>query len=321
MHRRLRALATPVLLLAALALAGCSAVASATNSATASGRTASGKLEVVATTNVWGDIAATVGGGHVAVTSLISDPSIDPHEFQADARDQLAIAKAAVVIKNGGGYDDFANTMLAAANNAGANDAGVSNAKRIVLDAVQLSSKKASGAAGLNEHVWYDFPTVQKVADRLSSAFAQLDPKNATAYKQNAAAFNAKLAELVTQEGVLRTKYAGEGAAITEPVPLYLLDAIGLVDKTPQKFSEAVENNTDVAPSVLNDMLALFSEHAVRLLAYNEQTTGAQTEAVLTAAKNAGVPVVPVTETLPAGKTYLSWMSGNLDAVAAALSK
>ncbi|HEY5222546.1 MAG TPA: zinc ABC transporter substrate-binding protein [Microbacteriaceae bacterium] len=301
----------PAVILAALALAGCSGVASAANSSTASGRTASGKLEVVATTNVWGDIAASVGGDHVAVTSLISDPNIDPHEFQADARDQLAIAKAAVVIKNGGGYDDFANTMLAAAGNP----------KRVVLDAVELSGKKASGAAGLNEHVWYDFPTVEKVADRLSSAFAQIDPKNAAVYAQNAATLNTKIAELVTQEGALKAKYAGEGVAITEPVPLYLLEAIALVDKTPQKFSEAVQNNTDVAPSVLNDTLALLSGHVVKLLVYNEQTTGAQTDAVLAAAKNAGVPVVPVTETLPKGKTYLSWMSGNLDAVAAALSK
>jgi len=311
MFRKLHVFAVPAVILAALALAGCSGVASAANSSTASGRTASGKLEVVATTNVWGDIAASVGGDHVAVTSLISDPNIDPHEFQADARDQLAIAKAAVVIKNGGGYDDFANTMLAAAGNP----------KRVVLDAVELSGKKASGAAGLNEHVWYDFPTVEKVADRLSSAFAQIDPKNAAVYAQNAATLNTKIAELVTQEGALKAKYAGEGVAITEPVPLYLLEAIALVDKTPQKFSEAVQNNTDVAPSVLNDTLALLSGHVVKLLVYNEQTTGAQTDAVLAAAKNAGVPVVPVTETLPKGKTYLSWMSGNLDAVAAALSK
>ncbi|WP_308466684.1 metal ABC transporter solute-binding protein, Zn/Mn family [Rathayibacter soli] len=320
--------AAPALLAALLAtavvLTGCSAGASAAPSET------SGTLSVVATTNVWGDIAATVGGDHVTVTSLISDPNIDPHEFQADARDQLAIAKANVVVKNGGGYDDFANTMLAAAgNNAAGNSAtggsapgnsAAGNSKRIVLDAVQISGKKAHGSAGLNEHVWYDFPTVEKVATQLSSAFAKLDPKNATVYVQNAGALNAKIADLVTREGALKAKYSGQGAAITEPVPLYLLNSIGLVDKTPQKFSEAVENNTDVAPSVLNDTLSLFSEHAVRLLVYNEQTTGAQTDAVLAAAKSADVPVVPVAETMPKGDTFLSWMSGNLAAVAAALN-
>jgi zinc/manganese transport system substrate-binding protein len=58
----------------------------------------------------------------------------------------------------------------------------------------------------------------------------------------------------------------------------------------------------------------------VKLLAYNEQTSGPETEKVLSAAKSAGVAIVPVTETLPSGKDYMSWMTSNLDAVAKALA-
>jgi zinc/manganese transport system substrate-binding protein len=99
------------------------------------------------------------------------------------------------------------------------------------------------------------------------------------------------------------------------------LEAAGLVNKTPEKFSEAIEQESDVSPVVLNETLALFSEHQVKLLAYNEQTTGTATERVLDAAKKAGVPVVPVTETLPAGKHYIDWMQGNIDAIGKALAK
>jgi zinc/manganese transport system substrate-binding protein len=42
---------------------------------------------------------------------------------------------------------------------------------------------------------------------------------------------------------------------------------------------------------------------------------------VLDAAKSHHVPVVPVAETLPEGKTYLTWMRANLDAIGAALQK
>jgi zinc/manganese transport system substrate-binding protein len=294
---------------AALTLAGCASGASADPASTGSGT--GSVMNVVASTNVWGDIAATVGGDHVKVTSIIDDPDKDPHEYEADARNQLAISKASVVIENGGGYDDFVNTMLKSAKSD----------SRTVLNAVDISGKNASGANELNEHVWYDFGTVEKVVDKLSATYAKLDKKHAAAYTKNADALKSKLDALESRESDLKTKYAGLGASITEPVPLYMLDAIGLNNKTPEKFSEAIENDSDVAPTVLKQTLELYSSHAVALLAYNEQTTGAQTEAVLKAAKDAGIPVVPVTETLPSGKTYVSWMTANLDAVAAALNQ
>ncbi|MEO8907559.1 MAG: zinc ABC transporter substrate-binding protein, partial [Microbacteriaceae bacterium] len=245
MKRKLRACAVPAMLVAVLALAGCSAGVTAATTAAAEAA-ASGKLSVVATTNVWGDIAESVGGDHVAVTALIDDPSIDPHEFQADARDQLAIAKANVVIENGGGYDDFAGTMLAT----------VKNPKRVTLNAVDLSRTTQSLDGSINEHVWYDFPTVTRVVEALRGTLATLDPAHAAAYQANASALTTKLGALEASTADLKAKYAGKGAAITEPVPLYLLNAIGLVDKTPTKFSEAIENGSDVAPSVLRETLA-----------------------------------------------------------------
>jgi zinc/manganese transport system substrate-binding protein len=104
-------------------------------------------------------------------------------------------------------------------------------------------------------------------------------------------------------------------------VPLYLLDAVGLRNKTPDEFSEAIEEDSDVPAKVLNETLALYSGHQVKVLAYNAQTTGPETEKVLAAAKQNNIPVVPVTETLPAGKDYVGWMSGTLNALGAALGQ
>ncbi|MFT4218830.1 MAG: zinc ABC transporter substrate-binding protein [Micropruina sp.] len=297
---------------AGLALASCSSPTATTSPSSSGSPSAStAPIDVVASTNVWGDIAAKVGGDKVNVTSIIDDPDKDPHEYEASAQNQLALSKAKVVIENGGGYDDFVDTMLASAKNTSAT----------VLNAVTISGKKAAAGEELNEHVWYDFPTVEKVIDQIQSSYATIDPASADTFANNATQLKGSIDALVKKEGDLKATYNGQPVSITEPVPLYLLEAIGLENKTPDAFSEAIEEDTDVAPAVLRATLKLYSDHAVKLLAYNEQTTGAQTEAVLKAAKDNNVPVVGVTETLPSGEDYVSWMTKNLDAIGAALAK
>ena len=106
-----------------------------------------------------------------------------------------------------------------------------------------------------------------------------------------------------------------ETVAHNQARPVYLLDAAGLINRTPPQFSAAIENETDVSPAVLADTLQLFSGHQVRALVYNAQTTGSQTEAVLAAAKSAGIPVVAVTETLPSGVGYVEWMQRTVTAL------
>ncbi|MEU0726496.1 zinc ABC transporter substrate-binding protein [Streptomyces sp. NPDC006140] len=286
-------------------LAGCG------SSSEPAGKSAPARVAVVASTNVYGDIVRHIGGDRVDVTSIISDPDQDPHSYEADTQNQLALSKAKVVVENGGGYDDFVDRMLKSGHNDSAQ----------VINAVKVSGKTAPKGGELNEHVWYDFPTVAKVTDRIAAALAQADPDGAAGFRKNAAAFKAKLAPLEAKEAQIKKEHGGEGVAITEPVPLYMTEASGLVDKTPPAFSEAIEEGDDVSPRVLQASLALFSGHKVKALVYNEQTSGPQTEKAESAAKAAGVPVVPVTETLPKGKDYLGWMTGNVDALASALAK
>ncbi|GAA4558950.1 metal ABC transporter solute-binding protein, Zn/Mn family [Streptomyces collinus] len=287
-------------------LAGCGS-----SSDSADAKSAPARVAVVASTNVWGDIARRIGGDRVDVTSVISDPDQDPHSYEADPQNQLALSKAKVVVENGGGYDDFVDRMLKSGHNDSAE----------VINAVEVSGKTAPEGGELNEHVWYDFPTVAEVAGRISAALAKADPGDAGAFARNAAAFKAKLAPLEAQEARIKKAHGGEGVAITEPVPLYMTEASGLVNRTPAQFSEAIEEGDDVSPRVLQESLALFSGKKVKVLVYNEQTSGPQTEKAEAAAKAAGIPVVPVTETLPKGKDYLGWMTDNVDALASALSK
>lgn len=267
-------------------------------------------IPVVASTNVYGDMAERIGGGKVQVTSVISDPDQDPHSYEASTQNRLALSKAKVVIENGGGYDDFIDRML---------KSGDSSAE--VINAVKVSGKTAPAGGELNEHVWYDFPTVAKLAERIAAALAKADPADAATFTKNAEGFEEKLKPLEQKEARIKADHGGERVAITEPVPLYLLQAAGLENATPEEFSEAIEEGGDVSARTLQETLALFSGKKVKALVYNEQTSGPQTEKAEQAAKAAGIPVVPVTETLPHGKDYLGWMTANVDALASALAK
>jgi len=324
-------------LTAALALTACGGGGSTPAAGASDGGSATGgpaALTVVASTDVWGSVASAVGGDAVEVTSIIDDPSQDPHSFEATTRDQLLVQDADVVVQNGGGYDPFMDQLVEA-----------SGTQAPVVDAVEVSGLEgAEDAAGhadehgdehaddhgdhadeghahgaFNEHVWYDLATAGKVAEAVAAALGEADPQQAAAFEANARAFTDGLAPLQAQEAEVLAASAGTGVAVTEPVPDRLLAAMGLVVKTPEEFSAAVEEGTDVSPSVLADTTALFTDGAVKALVYNEQTTGAETDAVLKAAQAAGVPVVPVTETLPDGQDYTQWMSSNIAAVRTAV--
>jgi zinc/manganese transport system substrate-binding protein len=326
-----------------LALAGCASTSEPAASETDG-------ISIVASTNVYGSIAEAIGGDLVTVTSLITSAAQDPHSFEASAQDQLTLSKADLVIENGGGYDPFIDTLLEASSTdvpvVNASEAsglleGDAHGEEEHADEGDASTGSApeeehasTGSAteeehaegeghdhieGFNEHVWYSFHGVEKVAEEIAHQLSELDSDNAATYEENYTAFAAEIETLeATAEG-MHASTEGLGAAITEPVPLYLLEEAGFTNKTPEAFSEAIEEGTDVAPAVLAETLDLFTAGSVSLLAYNGQTASSETERVRTAAEENGVAVVEFTETLPDGADYVSWMTDNLSAISAAL--
>lgn len=294
----------------AMCTLGLTACGGGSDTADSSATSAAGTLSVVASTNVYGDIASQIGGDAVEVTSIIDSTTQDPHSFESDTRTQLAISKADLVIENGGGYDDFMDTLL-----------GAVDTSPTVLNAVDVSGLEdsASGDGEFNEHVWYDLTSVQKIADQIAADLGDALPDEADTFTANADAFNAKLDEVIQSEDDVKSAHEGEGVAITEPVPLYMLEDMGLENKTPEEFSEAVEEGTDLSVAVLNETLKVISSGEVELLAYNEQTASAETQKVADEAEKDDVAVVDFTETLPDGQDYVSWMTSNVEAVTSAL--
>jgi zinc/manganese transport system substrate-binding protein len=267
---------------------------------------AHGGLAVVASTNVYGDIAQQIGGSHVHVTSILTSPNADPHLFEPATANGLAVAQAKVVIQNGVGYDDFMAKLEHAAPSS----------KRRVLTVADVLGVHGREA---NPHVWYDIPKLPAIAHAIATALAQADPLHAAAYAHGATRFVASLGPLDREVAGIRRAHTGDPVAYTEPVPGYLLAAAGLRNISPEGFTRAIENGTEPPPQAVAAMGDLLSHHTAKVLLYNSQAVSPITARMRDAANAAGVAVVGVTETLPAHRTFQQWQLEQARALARAL--
>lgn len=329
-----RRLAVPTLLaVSLLTLTACGEGETGSDPASESpAASENGALSIVTSTNVYGEIASAVGGEDVEVTSIVNSLSQDPHSYEATVQDKLAVSEADLVIENGGGYDVFLERL--------AEETGVTT----VLSAVELSGlegaeeatdehageeehaeegehaeEEGHGHGSFNEHVWYDVASMMKLADSIAEELAGLDEPNAEAYRERAAAFTEDLQPIQDRLDALAADGPGGNVAVTEPVPVYLLEDAGFENVTPEEFTEAIEEESDVPVAALEEMTTLVSDGSLAFLAYNGQTEGPQTQAVREAADEAGLPIVDFTETVPDGEDYVSWMESNVDNIEAAL--
>ncbi|EME64327.1 metal ABC transporter solute-binding protein, Zn/Mn family [Amycolatopsis decaplanina] len=306
--RRTKSVFAAVSALAVLAL-GATACASGDSASTGSGsQNASAanpgggeKIKVVASTDVWGSVVTAVGGDKVEVTSIIHDPSADPHSYETTASDAIAAKNAKLTLSNGGGYDDFFSKLADQATGA---------QKLVAVDIAATGNE--------NEHVWYSLPGVEKIADQVAAKLGEIQPASKDAFTANATAFKGKTQELLKKVSGLGA--SGAKVVATEPVAHYLLDSAKVTDATPPAFAEAVEAEQDVPAAALNEVKQLISGKQVKALINNAQTTTPVTQQVVGDAKNAGIAVIDVTETLPQGVTdYIAWMTKEVDALAGAL--
>src|ERR1700754_984414 len=320
LFRRSGALAT-LAVLAALALAGCGS-GSAPAPPPPAAPQGNPPIKVVTSTNVYGSIARAVGGDRVDVTSLINDPQADPHSYETTPGDAAKVATANVILYNGGGYDDFMERLVQS-----------SGGKAVSIDVTALSGLDPTAGAGgadaasnpyFNEHLWYSLPTVQKVADQLATDFGAADPADADLFTANAQAFKDKVANLLTKEQATAAAPPGARVAVTEPVPGYLIQSAGLTDVTPPEFARAIEEDTDHPAGGAGGAgwaLRIRTLTGLSALILNAQTETPTTTQVEQAAQAAKIPVVMVTETLPAGvDDYITWMNSEIEALANALN-
>jgi zinc/manganese transport system substrate-binding protein len=323
MKTKTLALATATVLL----LAGCAA----TDPATDANKESFPGLTIVSSTNVWGDIASSIGGDLVQVVSIIDSFSQDPHSYEASARDQLAVNDADVIVANGGGYDSFIDTLAVAAGNSNIiyaylPEEGEEEDHASEEDHAAEEEDHATEEDGHdhdhdhgNEHVWYDFHVVEDFATRLADQLKTLDPDNAAQYTANLEDFLVGIESLEERVAAVAATVSGAKVISSEPVADYLLAELGLTNVTPESFSQAIEEELDVSPADLLEIQNLISSNSVDLFVVNIQTGSVQIDALVELAESNGVAVIQVSELLPEGLSYLAWMEQNISAIEAGL--
>jgi zinc/manganese transport system substrate-binding protein len=253
----------------------------------------------VAAENFWGNIAAQIGGRDVMVTSLITNPNADPHLFETNAQDAAQLAQARVVIENGAGYDGWMSSLL-----------GASGSKPRLVNAASVLHV---GGSDPNPHLWYDLPRVPKVAAAIAATLTNVAPADASTFRQNLATFDASLRPLDATLATIRKDFHNVSVAYTERVPGYLLADAHLDVKTPPGFARSIEDGTDPGAADTVAMRQLLTNHDINVLLYNVQAVTAITSQMRTLAKQHGIPVVGVSETMPAGATtYQQWQESQL---------
>jgi zinc/manganese transport system substrate-binding protein len=265
-------------------------------------------MAVLGTENFYADLLGQIGGTRVTVSSILNDPSADPHEYEANPQTAKLVADAKLVIVNGLGYDSFMDKLLGASTKP----------DRVVLN-VQDILKRADDD---NAHVWYDPATMPKVADAATAALSTLDPQNASYFAAQKAKYIAALRQIDDRIAALKAKYGGAPVAFTEPVAEYQADAIGLAVLTPVGFMTAIEQGIDPAPADVAAERDLLTGKRVKALLYNSQVTSPLTKEIYDLAVTSGVPVLGVAETIPPQfKTYQEWMLSQLAELETALAK
>ncbi|MGI8553073.1 MAG: metal ABC transporter solute-binding protein, Zn/Mn family [Dehalococcoidia bacterium] len=261
-------------------------------------------IKVVAVENFYGDIVHQLGGSHVDVTIIISDPNADPHEYESSSDNAKAIAAAKLVVENGVGYDTFIDKLLAASPNQG----------RAVINAGALLGKKE----GDNPHVWYSVAAVAQIADRITSALEQIDAANQTEFASRNGDFKSTLQPISNKISAMKATYGGSHLTQTEPVFGYMGDDLGLkIDDG--EYQHAVEEGTDPSPQSVAAINRELTNHEVKALLYNSQTSTPATKKLRDLATQKKVPIVGVSELEPKGKTYQQWMLSQLDTLQKAL--
>ncbi len=276
--------------LAALLAAGCGSSGTASSSHT---------LQVVAGQNFWGSIAAQLGGTQVSVTSIVTNPNADPHDYESSTKDARAFATADYVILNGAGYDDWASKLLSANPNP----------SRKVFTVADLLNKKA----GDNPHFWYNPDWVEKVADKITADYQAIDAADSSYFSQQRAAFHTALQPYHDRIAKIRSAFAGVVVGSTENIFEYQATALGLNLISPPAFMKAVAEGNDPPAQTVAEFHELIAGKKIKVLVYNLQTSTNITEELKRQASNNGIPVVGVSETLqPVDATFQEWQDAQL---------
>ncbi len=294
-----------LILVSVLAAVGCSSGAGRSTGSPSAGRA---RITAVAAEDTWGNLLGQLAGDRVKVSSIITDPGVDPHDYDAKPSDSVAVADARLVVVNGVGYDGWASKLVGANPLSG----------RAVVDVGRIVGARE----GDNPHRWYMPADVHRVIDQMATALERVDPGDRAWFDAQAARLQSEgLKAYDDQIARIRAAHAGTPIAISESIYAGMADALGLEVRTPPSFSDAIAEGNEPTAQDKEAVDRQIAEHQVKVFVYNSQNATPDVRALAAAATKAKIPVVAVTETLsPRGATFQEWQQRQLSELESALA-
>ncbi len=277
-------------------------------------------IQVVAAENFWGSLVGQMGGNLTSVLSIVSDPNADPHEYEANTSDAVAIADANLVVVNGVGYDDWALQLIGSSDTGGQEILNVGT-----LNGVFVTGGIVTG----NPHMWYNPLYVNHTLIAMYNDLVALQPASKAIFQQNFANLNTSegggaegvsIDQLYARADQIRSEFQGTVVASTESIFVYLANYTGLDLVSPPAFMEAIaEGNDPPAESVALFECQLESGY-VKVLVYNVQTVTPITTTIKELAGENNVTTTFVSETIqPPNTSFQDWMYGEYSYLETAL--
>jgi zinc/manganese transport system substrate-binding protein len=291
----------PLALAVLLALAGGACTSSTSGSSPslpASGHER--RVVAVAAEDIWGSLLRQLGGSKASITSIISDPNVDPHSYEPTSSDGVKLATAKLAVVNGLGYDAWAAKLLSANPVPG----------RVVLDVGRVVGAKD----GDNPHRWYAPEDVAKVIDEMAADLKLADPADAAYFdEQRHQLTSVGLKPYDDLRNEIRDGYAGTPVGISESIFTPMADDLGLKVLTPARFADAVAEGNEPTAGDKQTVDRQIASHAIKVFVYNSQNATPDVRALVDKATKAGIGVTTVTETLtPKGATFQDWQVAQL---------
>lgn len=267
------------------------------------------QIHVVAAENFWGSLATQLGGNRVQVTSVITNPATDPHDYEPSAVDARTMAGAQMAIVNGIGYDPWAGKLIAANPVKG----------RVVLTVGDLVGVKAGG----NPHRWYSPADVQQVISAIVADYSTLDPKDTAYFRAQKARLETKgLAQYKSLIATIKRRYHGVDVGASESIFAPLAQALGLNVITPYSFLKAISEGTEPTATDKTTIDRQIAKKQIKVWVFNSQNSTPDIARITEAARKKHIPVVSITETLaPANATFQQWQVLQLKSLLLALAQ
>ncbi|MFZ1127208.1 metal ABC transporter solute-binding protein, Zn/Mn family [Methanoregula sp.] len=154
----------------------------------------SGKLQVITSFRPITLLVLPIAGDYAQVTQLLP-PGAEPHEYEPTPGDAITLAKGNILFYDGPFMEPWAENLAVSANPTIVRAPFIDSIPPTVLAQMRNTDPNFPDT-NQDPHLWLSPPLAEYFVSYVADQLAAADPANATGYRRNADAFEARLKKL-----------------------------------------------------------------------------------------------------------------------------